>query len=124
MDGGRRERHPGDDIGFGFEIAFRPDLDGIYRVSDPRSDGRLNPVTEYAALADGGIVDGRFLVIGVIDVPDATSVRVTSPDGFSVVVPTGPVNRVIDGRFFLATFVLDASDAVRLDRFTIEDASP
>jgi hypothetical protein len=60
------------------------------------------------------------LIIGVIDSPDATAARITSPDGVSVVVPTGPVNQAIDGRFFLARLDLDAGNG----HFTIEDASP
>jgi hypothetical protein len=68
--------------------------------------------------------DTNHLIIGVVDSASATAVRVTSPDGESVVVPTGPVNRAIDGRFFLARLDLDVGNGIRLDRFTIEDASP
>ncbi len=82
--------------------------------------------------AESGIVDffpldatdTNHLIIGVIDSPSANAVRITSPDGESVVVPTGPVNESIDGRFFLARLDLDVSNGIRLDRFTIEDASP
>lgn len=84
------------------------------------------------SLADPGIVDlfsleitaTLHLIIGVFDSPDATAVRITSPDGNSVVAPTGPDNRAIDGRFFLARLDLDVADGIRLDHFTIEDASP
>lgn len=67
--------------------------------------------------------DTIHLIIGVIDSPDAAAVRLTSPDGESVLVPTGPSNAAIDGRFFMARLVLDVSGGIRLDRFTIEDAS-
>lgn len=67
--------------------------------------------------------DTSHLLIGVIDSPSAMAVRLTAPTGESVVVPTGPVNAAIDGRFFLARLVLDISDGIRLDLFTIEDAS-
>jgi hypothetical protein len=87
---------------------------------------------ETTMFADSGIVDfvsldpadTSQLFIGVIDAPSATAVRISSPDGESVVVPTGPVNQAIDGRFFLARLELDIGDGIRLDRFTIEDASP
>ena len=83
-------------------------------------------------LADSGIVDlyaldttdTEHLLIGVLDSPDATAVRLTSPDGESVVVETGPANQVIDGRFFLARLDMDIGNGIRLDQFTIEDASP
>ena len=67
--------------------------------------------------------DTLHLIIGVIDSPGATAVQLTSPAGESVVVPTGPVNSAIDGRFFLARLALDTDDGIRLDRFTIEDVS-
>ena len=87
---------------------------------------------ESTGLIDLGIVDlfplddtdTNHLIVGFIDSSSATAVRVTAPSGESVVVPTGPVNRAIDGRFFLARLDLDVSDGIRLDRFTIEDASP
>jgi hypothetical protein len=87
---------------------------------------------ESTRLTEPGIVDfdpldpteTDHLIIGVIDSPSATAVRITSPGGESVVVPTGPVNQAIDGRFFLARLDLDVSNGIRLDRFTIEDASP
>jgi hypothetical protein len=66
----------------------------------------------------------EFLIAGVIDSSVATAVRVTSPDGASVVVSTGPPNQATDGRFFLARLDLNAGNGTRLDRFTIEDASP
>lgn len=68
--------------------------------------------------------DTNHLIIGVIDSPSATAVRLTSPDGEFVVVPTGPVNQAIDGRFFLARLELDVADPNRLFDYTIEDASP
>ena len=71
-----------------------------------------------------GDTDTEFLIAGVIDSSVATAVRVTSPEGDSVVVPTGPVNQAIDGRFFLARLDLDVANGIRLDQFTIEDASP
>jgi hypothetical protein len=71
-----------------------------------------------------GDTDTEFLIAGVIDSSVATAVRVTSPAGDSVVVPTGPANEAIDGRFFLARLILDVSNGIRLDQFTIEDASP
>jgi hypothetical protein len=88
--------------------------------------------TESAQLEQLGIVDlypldptdTKHLIIGVVDSPSPTVVRITSPDGESVVVPTGPVNQVIDGRFFRARLDLDVSNGIRLDQFTIEDASP
>jgi len=87
---------------------------------------------ETTRLTELGIVDlypldatdTKHLIIGVIDSPNTTAVRVTSPEGASAVVPTGPGNRAIDGRFFLARLDLDASSEIFLDRFTIEDASP
>ena len=68
--------------------------------------------------------DTTHLIIGVIDSTNATSVQITSPDGETVVVPTGPATEAIDGRFFLARLDLDASNGIRLDLFTIEDVSP
>jgi hypothetical protein len=68
--------------------------------------------------------DTNHLIIAVIDSPNATAARITSPGGESVVVPTGPVNQAIDGRFFLARLDLDVGNGIRLDQFTIEDASP
>jgi hypothetical protein len=87
---------------------------------------------ESTRLTEPGIVDlytlddtdTRHLIIGVVDAPNATAARITSPSGESVVVPTGPVNQAIDGRFFLARLDLDASNGIRFDHFTIEDASP
>ncbi len=70
------------------------------------------------------LTDTEHLIIGVLDSPDATAVRITSPDGNTVVAPTGPANQAIDGRFFLARLDLEVSNGIRLDRFTIEDASP
>jgi hypothetical protein len=70
------------------------------------------------------LTDTNLLIIAVIDSPSATAVRISSPDGESVVVPTGPVNQAIDGRFFLARLDLDISNGMRLDGLTIEDASP
>jgi hypothetical protein len=37
------------------------------------------------------LTDTNLLIIAVIDSPSATAVRISSPDGESVVVPTGPV---------------------------------
>jgi hypothetical protein len=68
--------------------------------------------------------DTTHLIIGVTDSPDATSVQITSPAGESVIVPTGPANDAIDGRFFLARLDLDVRNGIRLDLFTIEDVSP
>ena len=68
--------------------------------------------------------DTTHLIIGVIDSTNATSVQITTPDGETAVVPTGPATKAIDGRFFLARFDLDASNGIRLDLFTIEDVSP
>ena len=87
---------------------------------------------EAARLDESGIVDlysldatdTEHLIIGVLDSPDATAVRITSPDGNTVVAPTGPANQAIDGRFFLARLDLEVGNGIRLDRFTIEDASP
>ena len=87
---------------------------------------------ESTSLAEPGIVDlfsleitaTLHLIIGVFDSPDATAVRITSPDGNSVVAPTGPVNQAIDGRFFLARLDVDVTNGIQEDRFTIEDASP
>ena len=86
----------------------------------------------WRALNGSGIFDVQpigdtgteFLIAGVIDSSVATAVRVTSPDGASVVVSTGPPNQATDGRFFLARLDLSAGNGTRLDRFTIEDASP
>ena len=86
----------------------------------------------WRALNGSGIVDlypiddtdTEFLIIGVIDSSVATAVRVTSPEGESVIVPTGPPNQATYGRFFLARLDLDASNGFRLDQFTIEDATP
>ncbi|WP_420451463.1 hypothetical protein [Ilumatobacter sp.] len=113
------------------------------RVSDQvctKLEQTTDPVTmTFAAncwdserLADSGIVDfvpvdltdTEHLIIAILDSSNAMSVRITSPDGESVVVPTGPANQAIDGRFFLARLILDVSDGIRLDQFTIEDASP
>ena len=49
--------------------------------------------------------------------------RITSPEGESVVVPTGPVEPGRRWTVLLARLDLDASSGIRVDRFTIEDAS-
>lgn len=69
-------------------------------------------------------LDTTHMIIGVVDSPNATAVQITAPDGESVVVPTGPANQTIDGRFFLAQIDLDISNGIVFDRFTVEDASP
>ena len=72
----------------------------------------------------------------MIESPSATAVRVSLPEGASVVAATGPVNQAIDGRFFLARFDDLSEDEIKTicdgwppeqfnDRgFTIENASP
>lgn len=86
---------------------------------------------ESSLLSETGIIDhyplpetdSGVLVVGVIDAPDATAVRITSPAGDSVEVPTGPATGLIDGRFFLARVPLDTSGSYHLD-LTIEATSP
>jgi hypothetical protein len=84
----------------------------------------LGIVDLYALDGTDGSRNARYLIIGVVDSADITAARITSPSGESVVVATGPANQAIDGRFFLARLELDDSAGIRLDQFTIEDASP
>jgi hypothetical protein len=73
----------------------------------------------------------QVIIVGVIDSPDATAVQITF-DGQSVVVPTGPINQAIDGRFFLATVEWDVINGITedidgfndYDGFIVRDASP
>jgi hypothetical protein len=67
--------------------------------------------------------DTEHVVVGVVDAPGATAVRVAAPGGEPVVTTTGPANQVVGGRFFLARLTFDVAGGIRLDRFSIEDAS-
>ena len=64
----------------------------------------------------------QHLINGVVNSPDVTEIRNTSPHGISVVVPTGPANPAISSRFVLNHLDLEVSNGIRLDQFTIEDA--
>lgn len=70
------------------------------------------------------MTDTKHLIIGVIDSTSATAVQITSPDGTATVVPTGPSNQAIDGRFFLARLDFDGNNGIDFSDFEIEDASP
>lgn len=98
--------------------SFSPDCYG------PDWFGGVGIIDLYALDGAEMTADAPYLIVGRIDDPDATAVRVIEPGGSSTVVETGPTNDVIDGRFFLAYLDIDDRSGIRVDQFVIEDASP